>query len=295
MTAMPIFWSFTAPPRCRTATRDLLARTLGRSPSSVHLHEGHVGGGFGIRGELYPEDVLVCACRAAPRPPGQVDRRPARASDGRQPLAPAASSDPRRGGCGWPDPRDRRRVLPRPGRLYPHARDAGGGYDGRNAARALPRAGLSRSRPFPADQQDAGRHLSGAGALRGHFRARTGARCDRRPARTRSGGGAPPQPDLPARRCPTSGRSTRSAIKSSTTRATTRPCSTRRWLRSIGMCCKPRCAAAAPRERRSASGWRFSSRRAGSVPPMASAFRSTATAPSRSSPEAPRSAKGSRR
>jgi len=42
-------------------TRDLLARTLGRSPASVQLHEGHVGGGFGIRGELYPEDVLVCA------------------------------------------------------------------------------------------------------------------------------------------------------------------------------------------------------------------------------------------
>jgi len=40
-------------------TRDLLARTLGRSPSTVHLREGHVGGGFGIRGELYPEDVLV--------------------------------------------------------------------------------------------------------------------------------------------------------------------------------------------------------------------------------------------
>jgi CO/xanthine dehydrogenase Mo-binding subunit len=33
---------------------------LNRAPSSVHLHEGHVGGGFGIRGELYPEDVLVC-------------------------------------------------------------------------------------------------------------------------------------------------------------------------------------------------------------------------------------------
>lgn len=41
-------------------TRDLLAQTLGRSPSSVHLIEGHTGGGFGIRGELYPEDVLVC-------------------------------------------------------------------------------------------------------------------------------------------------------------------------------------------------------------------------------------------
>jgi aerobic carbon-monoxide dehydrogenase large subunit len=42
-------------------TRDLLARTLGRPAASVHLHEGHTGGGFGIRGELYPEDVLVCA------------------------------------------------------------------------------------------------------------------------------------------------------------------------------------------------------------------------------------------
>jgi aerobic carbon-monoxide dehydrogenase large subunit len=41
-------------------TRDLLAQLLGRSPSSVHLFEGHTGGGFGVRGELYPEDVLVC-------------------------------------------------------------------------------------------------------------------------------------------------------------------------------------------------------------------------------------------
>jgi aerobic carbon-monoxide dehydrogenase large subunit len=40
--------------------RHAIARMLGRAPSSVHLHEGHVGGGFGIRGELYPEDVLVC-------------------------------------------------------------------------------------------------------------------------------------------------------------------------------------------------------------------------------------------
>ena len=27
----------------------------------MQLYEGHVGGGFGIRGELYPEDLLVCA------------------------------------------------------------------------------------------------------------------------------------------------------------------------------------------------------------------------------------------
>jgi carbon-monoxide dehydrogenase large subunit len=40
--------------------RDQIARMLGRTPDSVHLFEGHVGGGFGVRGELYPEDVLVC-------------------------------------------------------------------------------------------------------------------------------------------------------------------------------------------------------------------------------------------
>src|SRR5580704_1073505 len=40
--------------------RDALARMLGRANSSMHLHEGHTGGGFGVRGELYPEDVLAC-------------------------------------------------------------------------------------------------------------------------------------------------------------------------------------------------------------------------------------------
>src|SRR4029450_9975150 len=40
--------------------RELLSRMLGRPPSAIHVHESHVGGGFGIRGELYPEDVLVC-------------------------------------------------------------------------------------------------------------------------------------------------------------------------------------------------------------------------------------------
>ncbi len=42
------------------ANRNLLARMLGRASSTVTLHESHVGGGFGVRGEIYPEDVLVC-------------------------------------------------------------------------------------------------------------------------------------------------------------------------------------------------------------------------------------------
>ena len=40
--------------------RDGLARMLGRSAAAVVLKEGSTGGGFGIRGELYPEDFLVC-------------------------------------------------------------------------------------------------------------------------------------------------------------------------------------------------------------------------------------------
>ena len=41
--------------------RDTIAQMLGRTTDSVQLYEGHVGGGFGIRGEIYPEDILVCA------------------------------------------------------------------------------------------------------------------------------------------------------------------------------------------------------------------------------------------
>ena len=40
--------------------QEALSRMLNRPMHGVHLYEGHVGGGFGIRGELYPEDVLVC-------------------------------------------------------------------------------------------------------------------------------------------------------------------------------------------------------------------------------------------
>jgi carbon-monoxide dehydrogenase large subunit/6-hydroxypseudooxynicotine dehydrogenase subunit gamma len=40
--------------------KELIARMLQRSPASVQCYESHVGGGFGIRGEIYPEDILVC-------------------------------------------------------------------------------------------------------------------------------------------------------------------------------------------------------------------------------------------
>ena len=142
-------WSCTAPPRCRTGTATRSPACSAASPPSVHLYEGHVGGGFGIRGELYPEDVLVCARGAAARPAGQMDRGPARASDRRQSFAPAAPSRARRGRRRRAHPRDRRRVLPRPGRLCPHPRrDRAGSRPppccpARTACRPIARSGIS--------------------------------------------------------------------------------------------------------------------------------------------------------
>ena len=40
--------------------QELIARMLKRKLAAVNVFESHVGGGFGIRGELYPEDILVC-------------------------------------------------------------------------------------------------------------------------------------------------------------------------------------------------------------------------------------------
>jgi CO/xanthine dehydrogenase Mo-binding subunit len=49
--------------------RETLCRMLDRPASGMHLFEGHTGGGFGIRGELYPEDVLVCVAALRLRRP----------------------------------------------------------------------------------------------------------------------------------------------------------------------------------------------------------------------------------
>jgi len=49
--------------------RGAIATMLGLETDKVQLSEGHVGGGFGIRGELYPEDVLVCTAALRLRRP----------------------------------------------------------------------------------------------------------------------------------------------------------------------------------------------------------------------------------
>ena len=61
-----------APHRNRATISGLIGQPL----DGLHLHEGHVGGGFGVRGELYPEDVLVClATREFKRPVKWIEDR----------------------------------------------------------------------------------------------------------------------------------------------------------------------------------------------------------------------------
>jgi aerobic carbon-monoxide dehydrogenase large subunit len=56
--------------------QELLARMLALPPSAIAVHESHVGGGFGVRGELYPEDVLVCvAAKRFNRPVKWIEDR----------------------------------------------------------------------------------------------------------------------------------------------------------------------------------------------------------------------------
>ena len=45
--------------KCIHINRGILAPIFGLPPGALRLTEVDVGGGFGVRGELYPEDILV--------------------------------------------------------------------------------------------------------------------------------------------------------------------------------------------------------------------------------------------
>ena len=144
-----------------------------------------------------------------------------------------------------------------------------------DAAGPLSRAGLSRARPCPAHQQDAGRHLSRARPLREHVRARAADGCDRGARSASIASRCAGAISSPRRRCPIRGRWRRSAPRSCSIPATMPGCSTRRWRRSTGTSCTSDLA------RRRAAGelvgagpCASSSRRAGSARSTACASRS---------------------
>ena len=145
--------------------RDNIARMLRRARASVHLIEGHVGGGFGIRGELYPEDVLVAlAALRFGRPVKWIEDR-------REHLIAANHSRQQRHRVRAAVDREGRMLAiddeffhDQGGYVRTHAATRARSRRG-HAAGALSRAGLSGGRACPAHQQDAVRHLSRAGPL----------------------------------------------------------------------------------------------------------------------------------
>ena len=175
--------------------RDAIAAMLGLAPGALQLFEGHVGGGFGIRGELYPEDVLVClAARRLGRPVKWIEDRYEHlvaANHSRDQVHKVRAAVDARGFIlgledeFWADQGAYVRTHAR------HGRGSGRGH----AARPLRHSGVSGDRPHPAHQQDPGRHLSRARPIREHVRARAPDRRDRAPPRPRPGRGAPDQPD----------------------------------------------------------------------------------------------------
>ncbi len=145
--------------------RDALARMLGRPREKVQLHEGHVGGGFGVRGEIYPEDVLVClAALRLGRPVKWIEDR-------RENLVAANHSRQQHHrvraavDSGGPHPWHGGRVHPRPRSISTDARRARPRHDVGHAARPLSHPCVPLGRALPPHQQDAGRHISRAGAV----------------------------------------------------------------------------------------------------------------------------------
>ena len=67
--------------------RRALAQMMRLPETSVRMLEYDVGGGFGARGEFYPEDFLIPFAARHRRPSGEVDRGPPRESDGAQSCA----------------------------------------------------------------------------------------------------------------------------------------------------------------------------------------------------------------
>ena len=259
--------------------RDNIARMLGRAPSSVHLHEGHVGGGFGIRGELYPEDVLVClaALRLGVPVKWIEDRREhlIAANHSRQQVHRLRAAVDAEG-----------RVLALDDEFF-HDQ---GGYVRTHAATVPDLAATMLPGPYRLPAYRAVGHIrltnkTPGGTYRAPGRYETTFARERTmdavAARLRLDPIALRRRNLSrtSPRFPMPGRSRRSAPISCSTPATTRACSTRRSPPSVGNLCRPRCGGAGPQAKPSAPGSRCSWRRAGSGPSTACVSASTTQAP----------------
>ena len=156
--------------------RRILAKQMGLPESAIEIVENDVGGGFGARGEFYPEDFLIpFAARHIGRPVKWTEDR-------RENLM--AMNHAREAEC------DVEIACTRDGTilgLRGHAYVDVGAYMRTNGAVGARNVAQFMSGPYrvaayrdrrraPADQQDAGRHLSRARPLRDRFFPRAVAR-----------------------------------------------------------------------------------------------------------------------
>ncbi len=104
------------------ANRRILAKAMGLTEAAIDMVENDVGGGFGARGEFYPEDFLIpFAARYVGRPVKWTEDR-------REHLMTINHAREVGGRCRdrvparWDDPRPARSCLRRHGRLHAHQR-----------------------------------------------------------------------------------------------------------------------------------------------------------------------------
>ena len=145
--------------------RRVLAKHMGLPESAIRMVENDVGGGFGARGEFYPEDFLIpFAARSTRRPVKWIEDR-------REHLT--ATNHARDAECELEIACDRDgtilalrgRARRRPGRLHPHQRSDRGAQHRAIDDRPLSDPACPHRRLVDDDQQDAVGHLSRARSL----------------------------------------------------------------------------------------------------------------------------------
>ena len=203
--------------------RRILSAQIGLPVEQIEMIENDVGGGYGARGEFYPEDFLIpFAARHVKRPVKWIEDR-------RENLM--AMNHAREEEC------DLEVACARDGTILAirgevHT-DMGaymrtnGAVGARNVCavhgRAVPRAARQDRLVAVDDQQDAGRHLSRAGPLRGLFLPRADDRHDRRRSRHRPHRVPPQEPDHQRTSSPIRSRMcSRPTPRTNTTAANTR-------------------------------------------------------------------------
>ena len=120
--------------------RRILAKQMGLAEDAITMIEADVGGGFGVRGEFYPEDFLIPFAARTLNRAGEMGRGPPRASDRVEPRPRRRmrAGDRLRARRHHPRPARPRRGRSR--RLYPHQRRHRGAQHRAGAVRPLSRA-----------------------------------------------------------------------------------------------------------------------------------------------------------